>query len=54
MTMTTKSTTAYVVATTTFHGPDDLTVAEGTIKRSDDPVVKAHPNVFRPVEDAAG
>ena len=51
MTMATKSTPTYVVATTTFHGPDDLTVAEGTIKRSDDPIVKAHPNVFRPVED---
>jgi len=43
---------AYVVAATTFHRPDDLTVAEGTIKRSDDDVVKAHPNVFRPVEDS--
>jgi hypothetical protein len=53
MTMASKSTAAYVVATTTFQGPDDLTVAEGTIKRSDDPIVKAHPNVFRPVEDAA-
>jgi hypothetical protein len=41
------------VATTTFHGPDDLTVAEGTIKRSDDAVVKAHPDVFRAVEDIA-
>ena len=50
--MATKSTPAYVIATITFHGPDDLTVAEGTIKRSDDPVVKAHPNVFRLVADA--
>ena len=48
--MATKTTPSYVVATTTFHGPDDLTVAEGTIKRSDDDVVKAHQNVFRPVE----
>lgn len=52
MTMATKSNPAYVVATTTFHGPDDLTVTEGTIKPSDDRIVKAHPNVFRPVEDA--
>jgi hypothetical protein len=53
MTMAAKSTAAYVVATTTFHGPDDLTIAEGTIKRSDDPVVKAQPNVFKAVEDVA-
>jgi hypothetical protein len=32
MTMASKSKTVYVVATTTFHGPDDLTVVEGTIK----------------------
>lgn len=50
--MATKSTT-YVVAVTTFHGPDDLTVVEGTVKRSDNPIVKAHPNAFRPVEDIA-
>jgi hypothetical protein len=52
MTMATKITPAYFVATTTFHAPDDLTVAEGNIKRSDDPIVKAHPTVFRPVADA--
>jgi hypothetical protein len=51
--MATETTPSYVVATTTFHGPGDLTVAEGTIKRRDDEVVKAHPNVFRPVEDIA-
>ena len=53
MTLATKSTSSYVVATTTFHGPDDLTVAEGAVKRSDDPIVKAHPNVFKAVEDIA-
>ena len=52
--MATKTIPSYVVATTTFHGPDDLTVAEGTIKRSDDPIVKAHPNVFRPVAVTRG
>jgi hypothetical protein len=53
MTMVTRTAPSYVVATTTFHGPGSLTVAEGTIKRSDDPIVRAHPNVFRPVENLA-
>ena len=53
MSMATKSTPSYVVAATTFHGPDDLTVIEGTIKRSDDPIVKAHPDVFKAIEDIA-
>ena len=53
MTLATQGTITYVVATATFHGPGDLTVAEGTIKRNDDPIVKAHPNVFRAVEDLA-
>jgi hypothetical protein len=49
--MAAKTTPSYVVATTPFHGTDDLTVAEGTIKRSDDPIVKAHSDAFRPIED---
>jgi hypothetical protein len=44
-----KSTPSYVVATTTFHGPDDLTVTEGSIRAADDAVVKTHPAMFRPV-----
>jgi len=50
--MAVKSTSTYVIATTTFHGPGNLSVAEGTIRPSDDPVVKAHPGMFRPVADA--
>ncbi len=52
MTMATKTPT-YVVATTTFHGPGHLTVTEGVIRPTGDPVVKAHPQMFRPVADVA-
>jgi hypothetical protein len=44
----------YVIATTTFHGPGNLSVTEGTIRPADDPVVKAHPAMFQPVADAVG
>ena len=50
--MASKSPTAHVIATTTFHAPGDLTVTEGTIRTADDPVVKAHPQMFQPVADA--
>ena len=50
--MATKTTPiTYVIATTTFHAPGDLTVVEGAIRPDDDPVV-AHPAMFRPVADA--
>jgi hypothetical protein len=51
--MAVKSSNSYVIATTTFHAPGDLTVAEGNIRTADDPVVKAHQQMFRPVEDLA-
>jgi hypothetical protein len=35
--MATKNSTTYVIATTTLHGPGDLTVTEGTIRPTDDP-----------------
>ena len=51
--MAAKTTTiGYVIATTTFHAPGDLTVTEGTIRPADGPVVKAHPAMFQPVIDA--
>lgn len=50
--MAAKTPTAYVIATTTFHSPRNVTVTEGIIRTADDPVVKAHPAMFRPVADA--
>jgi len=40
-------------AITTFFGPDNLTVVEGTLHADDSPIVATWPNLFEDASDAA-